>query len=122
MSRANEDLEALAPLAPRASGQSDDGSQSRSMWQRLRASRVGEACDECRTQAPHTALVLLVMIAFCVPMLAAQVALKNWAAAHESDPRPDLDPLNRTLPDVLLNHWPRNTVSYAYQLVAYFAY
>lgn len=71
-----------------------------------------EVSDECFSQVAHTAFVLLVAVAISVPMLAAQVALKNWAAAQGLGPNSDIDQLNRTLPDVLLNRWPRNTVRY----------
>ena len=61
-------------------------------------------------QVDHTGRVLALALALCVPMLAVQTALKNMSDYYERAPLPGLDPLNRTLPDVLLNLWQPHTV------------
>ena len=61
-------------------------------------------------QVGHTGRVLALALALCVPMLAVQTALKNMGDYYERAPLPGLDPLNRTLPDVLLNLWQPHAV------------
>ena len=68
-------------------------------WTRLRTSVRASGPQACQT-----ALVFLVMLAIVLPMQVSQTIVKNWAAAHMQDPSPDLNPLDRTLPDILLNH------------------
>ena len=74
-------------------------------WTRLCTSVRASGPQACRT-----ALVFLVMLALVLPMQVSQTTVKNWAAAHMQDPRPDLNPLDRTLPDILLNHWEERSV------------
>lgn len=90
-----------------------DGSESLSStstssdrWTRMRA-----AVQESGPQTCRTTLVFLLSLLLVLPMLIAQTLLKNWAAAHERDPPPELDPLDRPLPDILLNHWEERSVS-----------
>lgn len=90
-----------------------DGSESLSStstssdrWTRMRA-----AVQESGPQACRTTLVFLLSLLLVLPMLIAQTLLKNWAAAHERDPPPELDPLDRPLPDILLNSWEERSVS-----------
>ena len=82
-------------------------------------------CDYEWEQVDHTGRVLALALALCVPMLAVQTALKNMGDYYERAPLPGLDPLNRTLPDVLLNLWqphavrpPRATALFCVTLVA----
>ena len=56
-------------------------------------------------QVGHTGRVFALALALCMPMLAVQTALKNMGDYYERAPLPGIDPLNRTLPDVLLNLW-----------------
>lgn len=73
--------------------------------------RVWRAIREYQwAQVRHTGVVFALTIALCVPMLAVQTALKNMGDYFEKAPRADLDPLNRTLPDVLLNLWQPHAV------------
>ena len=97
---------------PEIESQSEVGAHSQQnslkLWARARRVLSDFQRATWVQQLLHTILVLLVSLAMWVPMLAVQTVLKNAAMAYIRSPRPDLAELNRTLPDVLLDHWPQH--------------
>lgn len=105
----------LVEHSPEVESQLENGSQAQQSSLLRWASALKAIAELPRAtwvqQLLHTIRVLLVMLALWVPMLAVQTVLKNMAVAHIRAPRSDLAELNRTLPDVLLDHWPHHQFS-----------